>query len=152
MTKKGTWIGICIKFALYDRTTKTTHWSVRDFDAFMKALEQYINALGSNAFMLRASADPALVKDLAERHPYNTLLSEKPALSDEEVGTPTMSSGILDVAFIARGTTFELRADYGDGRTGHIFLHEYTAFSLFGYLEEYIAAAKTLSGPAAGHA
>lgn len=152
MTAKGAWVGICIKFALYDRTSTTTHWSPSAFDALTQGLEHYINHLGSSAFMFRAKVNPALVQDLPERHPYNTLLSEKPTLTEDEIGTPKISTGIIEASCVVRGPTLELRPVYGDGHQHNIFMHEYTAFSLFGYLEEYIAAAKVLSGPAAGTA
>ena len=41
----------------------------------MRSLAGYCKQLGSNAFMLRAKADPSLVENLAERHPYHTLLT-----------------------------------------------------------------------------
>ena len=76
MARKGEWVGICIKFAMYDHRTKLTHWPPKAFALLMKSLAGYCNHLGSNAFMLRAKADPSLVENLAERHPYHTLLTE----------------------------------------------------------------------------
>lgn len=152
ITLKRAWIGVCIKFAMQDRSTLLTHWSPRAFKALVDALQGYFETLGMNAFMIRANNDPTLVAQLPPRHPYNTLLSDRPKLSDDEIGTAGLKTGIAEAEFEAHGSMFELRPLYGDGRHGSIFLHEYTALSLLGYLREYLKVADTLSGPAAGNA
>ncbi|MBS0483485.1 MAG: hypothetical protein JSR96_15360 [Proteobacteria bacterium] len=151
-TLKGDWVGICIKFSMYDRSTQLTHWSPRAFGLLMRALNEYGEHLGANAMMLRAHAEPSLVQDLPQRHPYHTLLTEKPELSEDETGRASRATGIDQVAFAARGPTLELRPTFMDGRAASIFLHEYTALSLLGYLQEYLEAADVLTGPAAGTA
>lgn len=152
VTKQGVWVGICIKFSMYDKTTKLTHWSPHAFGLLMTSLTEYCNYLGENAFYFRAESDPSLLDGLMPRHPYHTLLSEVPILSEDEIGTAGLKTGIDQATFAVRGPTFELRPVFGDGRTESIYLHEYTALSLLAYLQEYIKAAKTLSGPAAGTA
>lgn len=152
MTLKGSWVGICIKFSMYDRKTKVMHWSPRAYKLLFQALNKYFQQLGKNAFMFRAEADPALVAGLPARHPYHTLLTEAPEITEDEIGTASLSTGLDRVEFADHGPTFELRPKYGDGRTESIFLHEYTALSLLGYLEQSIEAAKLLTGPAAGNA
>jgi len=152
MTVKDAWVGICIKFSMYDHKTKVTHWSPRAYRLLIKALEEYCEHLGASAFIFRAKADPSLVASLPARHPYHTLLNEAPTLTLDEIGTASLRSGIDQPAFVVRGPTFELRPEYGDGRTESIFLHEYTALSLLGYLQEYTEAAKALTGPAGGTA
>jgi hypothetical protein len=152
MTVNGTWVGICIKFSMYDRATKITHWSPRAYRFLIEALEQYYEHLGANAFMFRAKDDPSLVASLPARHPYHTLLTETPLLTEDEIGRAGLGSGIDRVTFAFRGPTLELRPEFGDGRTESIYLHEYTALSLLGYLQQYTEAAKTLTGPAAGNA
>lgn len=152
MTAQGAWVGVCIKFALYDHQTKLTHWSRSAFALLMSGLQEYCNHLGANAFMFRAKADPSLVEGLPARHPYHTILSETPKLSEDEIGAAGFRTGINHATFAVRGPTLELRPVFGDGRTESIFLHEYTALSLFGYLQQYIEAAEVLAGPAAGNA
>jgi len=115
-------------------------------------LHEYCEHLGANAFMFRAKADPRLVESLPARHPYHTLLAEVPALSEVEIGTASRGTGIDKAIFSFRGSTLELRPEFNDGHTESIYLHEYTALSLLGYLEEYVEAAKVLTGPAAGNA
>jgi len=126
MTVKGAWVGICIKFSMYDHKTKVTHWSPRAYGLLIKALEEYYEHLGASAFMFRAKADPSLVDSLPARHPYHTLLTEVPKLTEDEIGRASLGSGIDQAAFVVRGPTFELRPEYGDGRTESIYLHEYT--------------------------
>ncbi len=152
MARKGEWVGICIKFAMYDHRTKLTHWPPKAYALLMRSLAGYCNHLGSNAFMLRAKADPSLVENLPARHPYHTLLTEVPKLTEDEVGRARRVTVIERATYTVTGTALELRAVFGDGRTESIFLHEYTALSLFGYLQEYLEAADILTGPAAGSA
>ncbi len=152
MARNGEWVGICIMFAMYDRRTKLTHWPPKAFALLMKSLAGYCNHLGSNAFMLRAKADPSLVENLPARHPYHTLLTEVPKLTEDEVGRAGRATVIERATYTVTGTALELRAVFGDGRTESIILHEYTALSLFGYLQEYLEAADILTGPAAGSA
>ena len=148
----GRWIGVCLKLAMYDRSEKLMHWTPTTFRNLMSSLETYANTLGQNAFMLRADAQPELVADLPARHPYHTLLGEAPKISDDEVGRTSRSTSVSDAQFAIRGPTFEVRAVYSDGRKESIFFHEYTALSMYCYLDQYLAAAKVLSGPAAGSA
>ena len=152
MTLQGTWVGICIKFAMYDHRTKLTHWPPQAYALLMRSLAAYCNHLGSNAFMLRAKADPSLVESLPAMHPYHTLLTEIPNLTEDEIGRAGQATVVERATYTVTGTALELRAVFGDGRTESIILHEYTALSLFGYLQEYLEAADILTGPAAGSA
>nr|WP_317623840.1 hypothetical protein [Acidovorax sp. SUPP3334]BDH38349.1 hypothetical protein AVHM3334_23120 [Acidovorax sp. SUPP3334] len=137
---------------MYDRTTKITHWSPTAYKRLVEGLNEYYSLIGANAFMFKAADNPSLVETLPERHPYHTVMNEIPSITEEEIGTATRSSRIDRTELAARGTVLEIRPEWGDGRTESIYLHEYVALSLLGYLEEYMAAAKVLTGPAAGNA
>lgn len=152
LTLNGLWIGVCLKLAMYDRSEKLMHWPPDSFRDLMKALETYATTLGHEAFMLRAKSNPDLVANLPPRHPYHTLLTEAPMISIDEIGRTSVSSSVASAKFIARGPTFEVRPVYCDGRTECVFFHEYTALSMYCYLDQYLEAAKVLSGPAAGNA
>jgi hypothetical protein len=152
VTFQGAWVGMCIKFSHFDHSATTTHWPPVVFQQLMEALEQYMTELGANAFIFRATNAPELVESLPVRHPYLTLLSEKPKLTNDEVGTTRRATSVETAVFSLRGPTFEIRATYHDGHQQCIFMHEYTALSLLGYLQQYLKAATTLSGPAAGRA
>ena len=102
--------------------------------------------------MFRASQNPKMVEVLPKRHPYYTLLDEKPSINEEEVGGATYKTIVESAEFIARDSTLVIRARYVDGGGEEIFLHEYTALSLYGYLDEYMKALGILTGPAVGNA
>lgn len=152
ITLNGLWIGVCLKLAMYDHSEKLMHWPPDSFRDLMTALETYATELGHDAFMLRAETNPDLVANLPPRHPYNTLLTEAPKISTDEIGYTSASMTVASARFISRGPTFEVRPVYSDGRTECIFFHEYTALSMYCYLEHYLEAAKELSGPAGGNA
>ena len=116
----------------------------------MQALLEYIETGRHGQFMFKAKADPALVKSLPARHPYHTLLDEKPDLSSAEIGNSTKKTIVESCSFADQGPTFVVRPVYADTQTAEIFMHEYTAFSLWGYLNEYIEGFDKLSGPAEG--
>jgi hypothetical protein len=152
ITLRGTKIGVCIKFSMYDGSERLTHWTMGAYEHLMLALRTYHDHLGESAFFYRAAKDKSLVEGLSPRHPYHTILSDLPTLSEEEIGSAGLQTGIGDADFVSRGPTFEMRPRYGDGRSKSIFVHEYTALSLYGYLQEYMEAAERLAGPAAGTA
>ena len=152
MTSHGSNIGVCIKFSMFDRSVLVTHWSNRVFKLFVDGLDQYQGTLGDSAFMFRAHRDPSLAEGLDPRHPYHTLREEAPALTSEEIGSAKLSTAVEAIQCVARGATFEARVGYSNGHTQSIFIHEYTALSLLGYLLEYMEAAEILSGPMGGTA
>lgn len=149
---KKNYMGMCIKFAMYDKTTKLMHWTPQAVKALIDALTEYVNFIGFNAFMFRAKADPTLVADLPERHPYHTVLSEKPSLTTDEIATAGRATSVGDYQFAIRGPTFTIRVTYLDKRFEEINLHEYTAFELCGYLQHYLKAADMIRRPAEGNA
>jgi hypothetical protein len=152
ITSKGDWVGVCLKLSMFDRSEKIMHWPMDRFVDLMTSLETYANSLGNNAFMIQAQANPKIVENISDRHPYHTLLSEKPKLTLDEVGTTGPSSSVFDADFVLRGPTFEIRPVFADQHTECIFFHEYTALSMFLYLDSYLEAGRKLSGPVGGNA
>lgn len=146
ITKSGNPVGMCIKFRLFDGAEILLHWPMQQFGILLKALVEYIEQGRHSNFMFRVKDDPSLVSDLPPRHPYHTLLSEVPQISPSEVGSPTASTKVASCSFVDMGSIFVLRPIYGNGEIGDIYMHEYTAFSLQGYLDEYVQAYDKLSG------
>lgn len=152
ITLHGSTIGVCIKFSMFDGSSRITHWTLSAYQHLMLALKSYHDHLGESAFFYRAAKDKSLVDGLSPRHPYHTVLTEQPTLSEDEIGSAGLRTGIGEADFALRGPTLEIRPRYGDGRTESIYVHEYTALSLYGYLQEYMNAAQRLAGPVAGTA
>ncbi|MGY8573500.1 hypothetical protein L0936_19490 [Paracidovorax citrulli] len=152
ITVEGKWVGICIKFSMFDHSTRITHWSSPAYRRLIDGLNEYYGLIGAQALMFKAADNPELVKTLPPRHPYHTVVNEKPSLTEQEIGTATIASRIDRTELVARGTTLELRPKWGDGHNESLYLHEYVALSLLVYLDEYMDAARRLTGPAAGNA
>lgn len=146
----GAPVGICIKFSYFDQTQGLTHWPLSQFALLCEALGQYVDTGNHDQFMFKTNADPALVHALPPRHPYHTLLNEVPPLTSEEIGSPTANTQVVSCLFSDHGPTFAIELTGRDGSAKKVFMHEYTAFSLYGYLQEYIKAFDELSGPAVG--
>lgn len=116
----------------------------------MGALLQYIETGRHGQFMYRAKEDPAMVLALPPRHPYHTLLDEKPDLTTFEAGDSSKSTRVASCSFADQGPTFVVRPVFADAQATEIYMHEYTAFSLWGYLVEYIEVFDKMSGPTEG--
>jgi hypothetical protein len=152
ITLKGEWVGVCIKLAMFDRSEKIMHWQAAPFRALMASLVEFGQYLGPNSFMRRAEADSSLAENLDPRHPWHTLLTEVPKLTTDEIGGNSPATTVIESTFAIRGSAFEIRPCFGDQHTENIFFHDYTALSMYGYLEKMLEAAKILTGPAGGHA
>ena len=150
ITTQGTPAGLCLKFRHFDGSDTVTHWPLPGCDRLVKALLEYVEHGCHEQFMFRAKADPAFVATLPPRHPYHTLLSEIPAISESELCDLSLATLIKDSNFVDRGSTFVLKLDLANNETKDIYMHEYTAFSLYGYIVEYIKGFERLSGPTVG--
>lgn len=150
VTVKGEPVGICVKFRYFDGTGALSHWPTKQLAHLIRGLLEYGESGRHDQFMFKASANPQIVDSLPPRHPYHTLLNERPELSADEVGMSSPKTRVTSCIFVDRGPTFVLRPEYADGSKAEIFMHEYTVFSLWGYLQEYIKAYDMLSAPHVG--
>lgn len=146
----GSPVGMCIKFRYFDGSEALSHWPTPLLARLMQALLEYIETGRHFKFMFKATDDPTLVQKLPARHPYHTLNDEKPDLSSAEVGNSTKNTRVESCSFADQGPTFVVRPVYGDTQTIEIFMHEYTAFSLWGYINEYIEVFDKLNVPVDG--
>jgi len=145
ISANGVPFGMCIKFRMFDGSDVLQHYPMYQFNYLMQELRGYINEGRHTGFMFRAGENPSLVESLDPRHPYHTITTEIPNLSQEEIGAVTKQSVVTEIILADRGPTLVLRTAYEDG-TAEIPLHEYTAFSLYGYLEEFLDVIDKLSG------
>jgi len=145
ISANGVPFGMCIKFRMFDGSDILQHYPLSQFGYLMQGLLEYINKGRHTGFMFQAKENPVLVESLPPRHPYHTITTEIPNLSLEEIGAVTQQSVVTEITLADRGPTLVLRTVYEDG-TAEIPLHEYTAFSLWGYLKEIVEAIDKLSG------
>jgi hypothetical protein len=73
-------------------------------------------------------------------------------LTSDEIGGNSPATIVTASTFAIRGSAFEIRPCFDDKRTESIFFHDYTALSIYGYLEKMLEAARILIGPAGGNA
>ncbi len=137
--------GMCIKFRMFDGSDITQHYPLPQFSELLRGLTEYVNSGRHTKFFFRAHEDNSLVANLNPRHPYHTLLTEKPGLTEDEIGGVNKQSMVADVVCIDRGMSFILRCTYVVSGGVDIPMHEYTAFSLLGYLQEIEAIYSQLS-------
>lgn len=151
-TLKGRWVAMCIKFALADGATVMTHWRPLVLEQLTTTLLAFAETIGLNSLVFRAKSDPSIASGLPTAHPYHALLSQRPTLTDDETGTVTDSSAVQTMTSESAADFLDLFLTMFDERQQRFTMHEYTALSLYGYVQEYLAAASQLAGPAAGRA
>ncbi len=66
VTMREDWVGICIKFAMYDRTHKLTHWSPEAFHKLIGALPRWAYLATSRHISRRRGALMARSPDMLE--------------------------------------------------------------------------------------
>lgn len=149
LSVRGVYVGACIRFSRFGAPEVTTHWPAAQLSRLMHRLHMYIEEIGSSAFMLRAKHDPSLVEGLAADHPYHTVM-EKPPLTQEEIGASSPATRVSNCSFSAREDGFLLRCKFAASQPIELPMHEYTAFSLWAYIDAVLTGYRTLSGPHVG--
>ncbi|AOK42557.1 hypothetical protein [Burkholderia vietnamiensis] len=148
---KGSIIGVCIKYAMFDGDRRIAHWPLDKFLQLLSCLSKYSKTHWNGSDMHRTT-DPRFVVDLPARHPYHTVVDEAPTLSQDEIGASSESTFVLDFRFVDRTKSCEILSTFrnGEGRTDA--LPEYIAMNLFGYLESSVEALGLLEAGVGGSA
>lgn len=143
-------VGMCIKWSFYDHSEKLTHWNLPELKNLMEEFRYYGENGQHNNFMFKLKENPELEKDLPERHPYYTLLKESPKISEAEIGNLYPETKINKCSYKDRGENLELCLEFCNNATSSIFLHEYTVFSLYGYIYKMIEGFDAMSNHEGG--
>lgn len=143
---------VCIKFAMFDRTTRLSYWEPRWFRALYECVEYYsgIHYYGSD--LQRAAQEPAFVASLPKRHPVRTMGDEKPSLTEEEYQAAKELFCVASLAVIDEDSTcrIECTSIHGDRRVE--VLPAYIAMNLCGSLKAGVDLARLMAVEPGGSA
>jgi hypothetical protein len=109
-------------------------------------LKEYMETGRHKGLMLQFYDNPTLAEDLADTHPYNTLLSMAPPLTPEEAGEARKATTVVKSTFAEHGSYFIYRVGLADGSAAEFALHECVAFNVWGFITKMEQDSQLLFG------
>ena len=76
---------VCIKFAMFDGTTRLSYWEPRWFQALHQCIEYYSGMHYYGSDLQRTAEEPGFFASLPTRHAVRTMEDEKPPLTEEDI-------------------------------------------------------------------
>lgn len=143
---------VCIKFAMFDGTTRLSYWEPRWFQALHECVEYYsgMNYYGSD--LKRTAQEPGFVASLAKRHPARTMNDEKPSLTEEDYQAAKQQFTVASLAVIDEGATCRIECASIHGSRRIEVLPAYIAMNLCGSLKASVDMAQLMGAEPAGSA
>jgi|GEM_PF-3358535 len=126
---------VCIKFAMFDGTTRLSYWEPRWFKALHECVEYYsgIHYYGSD--LQRTAEEPGFLASLPKRHAVRTLNDEKPHLAEEEYQSAKERFPVTSLAVIDEGVTCRIECTFPGGDRRIEVLPAFIAMNLCGSLK-----------------
>lgn len=143
---------VCIKFAMFDGTTRLSYWEPRWFQALHECVEYYSGMHYHGSDLQREAEEPGFVAGLPKRHAVRTMKEEKPGLTEEDYQTAKGQFSVASLAVIDEGATcrIECASIRGDRRIE--VLPAYIAMNLCGSLKASVDMARLMGAEPAGSA
>ena len=148
----GAVASVCIKYAMYDRTVRLSHWSTKQILALYKCLEHYSGVHYYGSDLRRISDDPSLSDLLPTRHPVHTMLNERPDLTQEDYSEANKGFSVKSFIFADHGETCHISCAFGDHFHRAEVLPAYIAMNLYGSLKAGIDLSGLVTVEAGGSA
>lgn len=142
----------CIKFAMFDGTTRLSYWEPRWFQALYECVEYYsgMNYYGSD--LQRTEEEWEFVASLPKRHPVRTMKDEKPGFAEEEYQAAKVQFTVASLAVVDEGATCRIeRASIRGDRRVEV-LPAYIAMNLCGALKASVDMARLMAAEPRGSA
>lgn len=110
---------VCIKFAMFDGTTRLSYWEPKWFSALHQCVEYYSGMHYYGSDLQRTAEEPGFLAGLPKRHAVRTMADEKPHLIEQEYQTARERFSVASLAVIDEGATCRIECTYhsGDRRT-----------------------------------
>jgi hypothetical protein len=127
--------GVCIKYAMYDRSLRLSYFDAQWFLALYQCIEYYSGTRYYGSDMQRVVDEPEFSARLPRRHPIRTMHSEKPDLTDldYELAKEKFSVAALRVGDL--GDSCRIDCSYASGNHRTEVLPGYVAMNLCGSLK-----------------
>ncbi len=143
---------VCIKFAMFDGTTRLSYWEPRWFWALHECIEYYSGMHYYGSDLQRTAEEPGFVASLPKRHPVRTMNDEKPNLAEEEYQTARERFSVASLTVIDEGAICRIECTYLSGDRQIEALPAYIAMNLCGSLKASIDMARLMAAEPGGTA
>lgn len=140
----GTIESVCIKFAMFDGTTRLSYWEPRWFQALYECVEYYSGMHYYDSDLQRTAEKPGFAASLPKRHPVRTMTDEKPGLTEEDYQVAKMQFTVASLAVIDEGATCRIECASVRGDRRSEILPAYIAMNLCGSLRASVDMARLM--------
>lgn len=144
--------GVCVKYAMYDRTFRLSFFDQQWFRALYQCIEYYSGTRYYGSDMQREADEPDFVDRLPARHPVLTMAREKPNLVEGEYEMAKHAHRVIALKMADLGSACRLVCTYADGSCREEVLPSYIAMNLCGYLKACLDLHGFITIPAGGSA
>lgn len=131
---------LCIKFSMFDGTTRLSCWQPKWLLALYKCIEYYSAMHYYGSDLQRTAQEPSLVATLPRRHPVRTMNDEKPDLTEEDYQEASKLFPVASFAFIDQGGICHIDCTYSNGYRRIEVLPAYIAMNLCATLKAIVEA------------
>jgi len=121
---------VCIKYAMFNGTTRLSYWQPRWYQALHQCIEYYsaIHYYGSD--LQRSAEEPNFLAQLPKRHPVRAMNDEKPDLTEEDYQAAKERFSVASLAVIDQGGICRIECTYLSGDRRIEVLPAYIAMNL----------------------
>jgi hypothetical protein len=133
--ESGSLDGICIKYAMYNRTLRLSFFDEQQFRALYQCIEHYSGTRYYGSDMQREADEPGFVTRLPSRHPVRTMASEKPNLTRDDYEEAKQAYRVASLRVTDQGNKCRLACTYADGVDREEVLPGYIVMDLCGCLK-----------------
>ena len=152
MSVSGAVVSVCIKYAMYDRAFRLSHWSTTQILALYRCLEHYSGVHYYGSDLQRISDDPGLSDRLPFRHPIHTMVNERPDLTEDDYSEANREFSVNSFTFADHGETCCISCAFSDHSHRAEVLPAYIAMNLYGSLKAGVDLSGLVNMEAGGSA
>lgn len=127
--------GACVKFAMFDGSTRLLHLEPKWFLALHQCVEYYSGLHYYGSDLQRASEEPSFLASLPKRHPVRTMKDEKPRLTQDEYQVAKERFSVASLQVVDEGSILRLECTYRNGCCRVETLPAYIAMNLCSSLQ-----------------
>lgn len=126
---------MCIKYAMFDGTTRLSYWESKWLVALHQCIEYYsgIHYYGSD--LQKTVEDPFFYPDLPKRHPVRTMNDEKPTFTEDDFKKAKRKFSVTSLVVVDHGDICCIECMYPNGDRRIEMLPAYIAMNLCGSLK-----------------
>ncbi|MFM0229876.1 hypothetical protein [Paraburkholderia sediminicola] len=131
----GAIANLCIKYAMYNGTSRLSHWQAEQFWALYQCIEHYSGVHYYGSDLQRVSDNPEFAARLPNRHPVRTMISERPDLTEQDYMTAQERFSVASLVVVDQRDACRVQCALTNGIRRTEVLPAYIAMNLYGSLK-----------------